>query len=273
MAIDFVPIDLDRQNFAAAASFPATEPVRKLIDKIRTLQASNQLPTELRELPQSDTLSRTLSVESATNLGLPVAVVSTAYKRHIFVQQFQRYKAIEEGDERVLVGVGVRWMLDVQQLDTKASLTNILMLTASAQLGLVQAEAKFDVIGMSSPQIDKAIPDQTMFNIDSYAQYSKALQTIKDLMWKPETTIQSRILSIPDTPAEPYSDVIAKSWALKQIAKGMSRRQSTTHLPDPRLLDTVTSVYIELVDGTEDASPSESERDSARAKLRPWGLA
>jgi hypothetical protein len=269
MITEYVPVQVATESFTSMPDAVAREPVRSLADRIRQEQFK-QLPDKLSDLPFTDTLSFQTTNDIAASLGLPVARAEASYSSNVFIQQFQRYNVLEEAGERVLFGVGVRWIVEVTKIDAKANLSSLPLLVASAQFGYVRATVRFDVIGMISEEIDRVIPAPTVLNVETHVEYAKALKAVMALLWRPETIIKPQILSIPARISEPYERAIVIAHSIQAISEGKSVRQACAML-GPRaeaFKDTIQSVYDDLAQTTgEDVAPSEEGKRLARQRL------
>lgn len=99
-----------------------------------------------------------MSLDIVLTLGIPVGTTDTKFSRKVFIQEYLKNLDIQKGEETVRWGIGVRWIVNFKTLDVQAKTASITMIVASAQVGYVEAEARFQVIGIGSRDITTAIP-------------------------------------------------------------------------------------------------------------------
>jgi len=147
------------------------------------------VPTKLNELNQDQVLVHHLEAKAALDLGIPLGSFKIDGSTSVFVQDYAKYREIAYGQTTVLIGVAIRYSVVFRVLNASIQLQSLPTIAAAAQLGFIDSGAVFDVRGMSSRNISKAIPIVPSLNVEAYAAYSDALRTIKDLMWEADTVI------------------------------------------------------------------------------------
>ncbi len=233
--------------------------------------AANPPPATLNDLTNEDTFVSLLSVEAAASLGIPFGSAESKTARRIVVQEYAKYRDIMEGTTAVRWGVGVRWIVNVKILNTEAKISSVPMVAASAQVGFVEATARFQVLGIASPEVTKAIPAPTDLNTETYVELKQALLKIKALIYEQATTIRPQVLAItadaPETSERSYEGALAVAWALTKISEGRTllRAQTEYEKSSAFFREEVKSVYIDVA-STSDANSKPS--DEARAKAR-----
>lgn len=156
---------------------------------LKIKDGSIAVPKQLNELSQEKVLVHRLEAKVALDLGIPLGTFKIDGSTSVFVQDYAKYREIAYGQTTVLIGVAIRYSVVFRVLNTSIQLQNLPTIAAAAQLGFIDAGAMFDVRGMSSRSISKAIPIVPSLDVEAYAAYSDALRTIKDLMWEPDTVI------------------------------------------------------------------------------------
>lgn len=233
-------------------------------------------PRALADLPYTGTLSQLMDVRLAVQMGLPIAGFEGEASRRVFVQQFQRYAWVQESGQRAMYGVGVRWLVDIRQVDAKFQVTASLpMLTAGAQLGYINATVRFDAIGMISREIDASIPAPTVLSVETHAEYAAALKHITTLMWKEDTIILPQPLSMPLDRAEVSAIGVAEVWVLSQVACSSSLRATLNAIAEPtdEIKNRVRDLYRRFAaDRAEDQVPTEPQVEHAKALLKHFPL-
>jgi hypothetical protein len=232
-------------------------------------------PTSLIDLPYTGTLSSLLEARLAAQLGIPVAGIELTAGRSVFVQQFQRYAWIVDGGRRVMHGVAVRWLVEIQKIDVQAKLNSLAMLAASAQLGYVNATVRFDVIGIISKEIDAAIPAPTVLSVETHAEYAEALKRITNLMWDNSVTVRPQPLSIGVDRLSMAGKDVQQGWVYFKIASGQSLRKTLADLidPTPELKTEIEQIYRDIASPvSEDAAPSDEVKSLSNSALKHFSF-
>jgi len=270
MPYEFYPIDVESASFGAMRE-AVNEVPEPLLKQIRS--GAIRLPVSIDELPDQDMFYQRLNVNAAVALGLQIATSEMSFSRHIVVQEHLQFKQFEDDKQRVLYGVGIRWIVDVNVLDTRANLSNLPMVVASAEFGYAQASIKFEVRGLSSAQVTAAVPVPTQLNVEKYAEYSNALKIIKSLMFEKETKVTPDIVAINakekkhQYPA--LTDGLAASWALACISRGKPLSAALNHpMPGDRFKEVIRAVYVDVAGISEfDLRPDDGVRRHATQML------
>jgi hypothetical protein len=143
------------------------------------------IPKTLGELNEHKIFTNTVEAKVALDLGIPlVGGFKADGSTSVFVQDYANYCEVVFGQTTLIMGVTIRYKIAFRVLDASAQVQNLPCITASAQLGFVQAEAQFEVRGVTSYDIAQAIPVITKLDVEAYTTYSDALKTIKKLMWE-----------------------------------------------------------------------------------------
>jgi hypothetical protein len=272
MPQEFVPVERGAESLM---TFPDLAPLpgSGTDDGKRT---PSSYPRSLAELPYTGTLSQLMDVRLAVQMGLPIAGFEGEASRRVFVQQFQRYAWVQESGQRAMYGVGVRWLVDIRQVDAKFQISASLpMLTAAAQLGYINATVRFDAIGMISREIDASIPAPTVLSVETHAEYAAALKHITTLMWNDGTIILPQPLSMPLDRAGVSGASIAEVWVLNQVAVGASLRATLTAIAEPTddIRERVRDLYRRFAaNRAEDQVPTEAQVEHAKALLKHFPL-
>jgi len=245
---------------------------KNLVEKVS--QNKVKLPAKLEELEKEDSFTSTLSFNAAVELNLPIASLKSTSHQHVVVQDYLRYSDIIDGDQQIRWGVGVRWTINFSTVNAEANVSSVPMIVASAQFGLVRAEARFTVLGLSSQEITNITPTPTSLDADSYAEYSNALSDIKNLMWDHNTLVQPQVIGLlaAERGAKlrvEYQNAIALTFALLAISQGDSLNsalQACSHEND-EYKNTVESVYRECCENIDENSPREKDAMIAKELL------
>lgn len=212
-------------------------------------------PTSLAELTNAKTETIKLSVDAALKLQIPVGNTDNKLSRTIFIQEFKQYKEIVKNQEIVHFGISIRWIINIQKLNTSANITSLPMIAASGQFNYVNASARFEVNGISSREITALIPAPKDLTTETYVEFNDAFMKIKEKIWDEKVTITPKILgiyaNIVDKNDSLFEDSVTISYALKMIAKGKSLGNVLEDINEDTKRDMITSVYAEVTNTTE----------------------
>lgn len=238
------------------------------------LESRRRGPETLGELINEDIFWSKLSLSVAAKLGIPFGSAEGSYSRKILVQEYAKYVDIREGDGKVRWGIAIRWISNIKVLDAKANLSSLPVISASAELGYVEASSKFQVRGMSSQRITELMPDDMELSIENYLELKDALEAIKGEIWSDQTTISPTVLSIHsdvrDESESKYHEALAASWALNRVKKGhtLNRALSDDPIGTSDTQETITSVYSDIIGTTDrNVEPDSVARDRAKKVL------
>jgi hypothetical protein len=243
-----------------------------LLEKIDENQV--QIPQSLQDLENFKSFTSILSIDTALKLDIPFGAKDSKFSRRVFIQDTLMYKDITDGEQKVRYGVGVRWIVNTLKLDAKANISSLPFITASAEFGFVQATASFDVLGLKSAEIAKAIPTPTKLDIETYVEMAEALKTIKGLIYDAKTEVNPQLIAVlgreRDRMEDDYRDALATGWALNRIKDG-KRLQDIIHdkeMQAPMFMDVVKSVYLDITGTTAlHAKPEDDARTRAKKLL------
>lgn len=270
----------------ATMMFPVTEEelqieeVKPLIDLSKSEDLISRVhsmtpPKTLQELDTADSFTSVLSVDAAAALKIPFGTMEGKFSRKIFVQDYLHYTDLQDQGQKIRWGVGIRWIVNIKQLDGKAEISSLPYVAASAQLGYVQAEARFQVLGLNSPEIVKKTPAPLPLNTETFSEMNGALKDIKSLIWDSNTLVKPKILAVlgqerPHTDSQ-YDEALAVSWALSKIKDGDTLRDALDEIKNESSLfeDTVRGVYLDIVKSSEqNYRPDVDAKDKARRLLK-----
>lgn len=241
----------------------------KLINK------EKHAPTTLKELLSEDIFTSVLSVDVAMKLGIPLGTTGGSFARRVFIQEYAKYTDILEGEGNVRWGVAIRWINDIKILKAEANISSLPILSASAQLGYIEASTKFQVVGIASKTITPLLPNNIELNVESYVRFKDAMDQIKKHIWDEDVVVSPTILAIYSglniSEDDQYHRAITTAWALQMIAKGVALRSSLESDPFAcsTSYETIKDVYLDLAETTAlDALPSNSAKDKASELLK-----
>jgi hypothetical protein len=208
------------------------------------------IPSLLTELTNAKTETIKLSVDAALRLQIPIGSTDNKLSRTIFIQEFKQYKEITKNQEIVHFGISIRWIINIQKLNSSANITSLPMIAASGQFNYVNASARFEVNGISSKEITALIPAPKDLTTETYVEFNQAFIKIKDKIWDKNVTITPRILgiyaNISDKNENLFDDSVTISYALKLISKGKTLEKALEKINEDAKRDLIKSVYLEV---------------------------
>ena len=239
------------------------------------------LPTEISELTDGEvTQFHKLSVDVAAALKLPFGSAEGKATRVICIQQYEKFKILTDGNQKVKVGIGIRWTVNVKKNSAKAKVNSLTGIAASAEFGHVDATIRFEQMGMNSSKITNLIPTITTLNTDTYAQLNNSFEEIKKLIHKTETQISPVVLSVlGDVQIEQgeqiYDEALARIWGLKSISKKWTIKEAMDNVKGESELfqETLKGVYFDISGTTElDEEPIPEKAAIARRLLKGFRI-
>ena len=101
-------------DYSAVTRDVDLEESKDLITKIYNNEIT--LPTQISELTDGEvTQYYKLSVDAAAALKIPFGATEGKFTRDICIQQYEKYKIITDGYQKVKVGIGIRWTANVKR--------------------------------------------------------------------------------------------------------------------------------------------------------------
>lgn len=227
-----------------------------------------EIPSLLTELVNAKTETVKLSVDAALKLQIPIGSTDNKLSRTIFIQEFKQYKEITKNQETIHFGISIRWIINIQKLNSSANITSLPMIAASGQFNYVNASARFEVNGISSKEITALIPAPKDLTTETYIEFNEAFLKIKDSIWDENVTITPKILgiyaNISDSNESLFDDSVRISYALKMISKGKSLGKALENASEGSKRDLITSVYLEIAHTADlNGSISNSSKEKA----------
>lgn len=214
-----------------------------------------EMPSLLAELTNAKTETIKLSVDAALKLQIPIGSTDNKLSRTIFIQEFKQYKEITKNQEIVHFGISIRWIINIQKLNSSANITSLPMIAASGQFNYVNASARFEVNGISSREITALIPAPKDLTTETYVEFNQAFIKIKDKIWDGNVTITPKILgvyaNISDKNENLFDDSVTIAYALKLISKGKTLQKALENINDDAKRDLIKSVYLEVANTSE----------------------
>jgi len=271
MALTMLPINAEEFSFEEvkkSSDLAISDDLFSLIN-----EPTVDIPQKLEDLDTEDSFTSVLSVDAAAALKIPFGTGEANVSRKIFVQDYLRYKDLQDNEKKVRWGVGIRWIVNIKQTDVKADISSLPFVAASAQFGYVQAEARFQVLGLSSKEITTLTPAPSPLNTESFAKFDLALNEIKKRMWDENTIVKPKLIAIlgetlPRMESK-YEESLAITWALSRIKDGDSLQMALIKIKgeSPLFADVVTGVYIDVVKSSEERNNPDADAQKRAERL------
>jgi len=273
----YIPITVDALSPDALREFV---PARALDGLTMESLTRGIPPTGLRDLPNTDTFTSVMSVDLAAAVGIPLyGSVDAKFSRRIYIQEFLRFVDDESSTPKKRYAVGVRWVVNVKILNASVKISSLPFISASAQVGDVEASARFQIIGLNSAKINQAIPVPADLNVETYVVMQDAFKKIKDLVDDAGTIVTPQVVAIwtevADHSPQAYETALATCWALSKIDENKSLQTAMDESPQNSFFfnDAMKSVYIDIAK-TSDllTKPSAEARTLAHDRLLGFRL-
>ncbi|BCY09366.1 hypothetical protein [Actinoplanes sp. L3-i22] len=173
-----LPVSVSAQALRAAAGMP---------------EPSAAPPPDGSELPILQQESYQMQATLAVKLGFPIATVSAADKVIAMLYGITRYTDVVDNGHTDRYGVAIRVLLEIYNEDVDADLT-LPVVAAKAQLGAVSATAQLLVHGYVG-DLAAELPSWQSFDVNSYAEYRKAISAVQRQVFRDVANIRPVLLS------------------------------------------------------------------------------
>jgi hypothetical protein len=209
------------------------------------------VPSSINDLFNEDVFTSQLSINVATQLKIPFGASDNSLSRKIFIQEYAKFKDINVDEKYVRWGVSIRWIINIKIINTSAEISSLPMVAAAAQVGYINATARFQVVGLNSSKITSLIPAPAELNIETYMEMKNAFSSIKALIHDSSTSVKPQILSVlaevPEEDENKFDEAIAITWALLCFKKGKSMTDSFINKKSKSFNDVVKTTYTMLM--------------------------
>jgi hypothetical protein len=119
-----------------------------------------------------------ISVTAALQIGMPPFNVDSSLKSRVIVREIRNYTERETAAGTEIWGVSIRLMVAVQSAKLESKLT-LPIVTAQAQLGLLEAHAHLSVRGFTDSGVFELGPGFEDLDVESYGKYTEASDKIR----------------------------------------------------------------------------------------------
>ncbi|WP_166870296.1 hypothetical protein [Salinibacterium sp. ZJ450] len=215
-----------------------------------------------------------MSAHAAASLGfIGAGTINAEVKSLVLLRHLLNYKEVEGelGTERW--GVAIRLVILAQSADLEASLT-IPQVAARAELNDLQASAILLVHGYEHAGLIDKFPDFAFFkglNVESYANYTRASDDIKDFIGEHPEGIKPAKLGVQTRPSRNDADMataVVTTVAIAAVADGKPfdafRRRHPLYTEDD--MNVARGVWERLGEGSFDPGIEPSLVAQARAR-------
>jgi len=266
----------------ATASLLADLPALKQVvdfqseDLLRQVEAKKlELPSALEQLDRETVDIIDLSVDTALALKIPFGATDNKLQRRIYIQEYKKFRELVQGDQVIHTGIAIRWVVNILKLNNSADLSSLPMVTASAEFNNLKASVRFEVVGLSSPDITAYLPSNVDLKTETYVSLKNAFEKIKSKIWDKDTHVTPTVLGIFGNVKEPQSgrlaDAVCIHFALTKLREGKSLAKALGALGGRSTLnkELLASIYQEML-GTDslEAEPSEEVVEKVKELLR-----
>lgn len=246
------------------------------LDSLFKPEDESEIPQNISDLPIQVSRTYDLSVTAAGQLNIPVVgSVSGGINRRVIVLERTAYKEIEKQDKtKYQYGYAIRLVITVNKLtaETKMSLP---FLTASAELGQIEAKWTLQVMGLAGSKIDAAILPPKELNLETFVLANQSLDSLIKAINDPTTHFTAQIIAAikpTDIVEREYLTSIGKIFALGRIEKGRKRGDALKEIGTIRdeIRDAIIDTYKDFAGITNDVEvPSGQIRSQASALISP----
>lgn len=234
-----------------------------------------ELPSTLEQLDRETVDIIDLSVDTALALKIPFGATDNKLQRRIYIQEYKKYRELTEGDQVIHTGIAIRWVVNILKLNNNADLSSLPLVTASAEFNNLKASVRFEVVGLSSPDITNYLPSNVDLKTETYVTLKNAFEKIKSKIWDKDTQVHPTVLGMfgnVKTPAtDRLADAIGITYALNKIKEGktLARALGSLGVSSSLNKELITSVYQELL-GTDslETEPSDEVVEKVKELLR-----
>ena len=268
--------DLNVSDFLKIPSLTENNNTLKSFDFSTIISKANENETEsnekvLNKLTREETNTYNLSVDAAMKLKIPFVSSDSRMNRIVFIQEYSKYEELEVSKTLIRKGIAVRWIIDLKKLNANAKISTLESIAASAELNLVEGNVSFQVIGISSSEITKLMPNISKFDMNTYKELSKSLQQVKQLIWDKKITVKPEIISIEGQICQNKEDSIVESVSVYKALESISNKKSidTSHRKTKNIpLEIYKDVYLSICDNNElNYIPTKEDAKKAKQKM------
>ena len=224
------------------------------------------IPTSIDELPEHVIHCYDMTVTAAVQLNIPVVgSIGGGLNRRVVVGEVCYFKRITENDVERQYGFAIRMCITVDKWNADLKV-NLPFLAASAQLGMIEAQWLFQVVGLAGPKVDVNLPPAKL-DVETFVlaqqSFDKILSAIRDPTTKFLVSIIGETKPIDKVDKELRMSAV-RSYGLGSIEKGRTLEAARQRLhADATDEDTLQDVY-KTVAGLTD--PLEEPVDTAKRK-------
>lgn len=238
-------------------------------------ELDGEIPQNLDDLPIQVSRTYDLSVTAAGQLNIPViGSVSGGFNRRVIVLERTAYKEIDRDTTKYQYGYAIRLAITVNRLTAEAKMT-LPFLTASAELGQIEAKWILQVSGLAGSKIDGAVLPPKELNLETFVLANQSLDSLIKAVRDPTTVFKAQVVAVikpADVIEREYLTSVGKIYALVRIEKGRKRGDALREIGTIRdeIRDAIVDTYKDFAGITGDAEvPSVTVRTQAAALISP----
>lgn len=237
--------------------------------KVDARKKMNVLKCNIKDYSFSDTVKRTVSMDSAVGLSIYGAEVESDYRSRICIMEAQRYKLENLDGTIVRLGAAIRLSVKVQALSGEVRFSGLPAIAASTELKYSISEVRMNTVGILNSSLASSANLPGELNVETYQSihgaFVKALSAFED----PNSAFDPQVLAIVHAMDEPVSSLAHRTakYGLDCLWHGKSLTSALKEGKREGLdKDVLEGVYVQLTQKPE--SPSDEEKKMANAILK-----
>jgi hypothetical protein len=250
------------------------------IDKLNESESKIEVPKTRDELTNLYNNDYILSNKMAININIGGIVEgANSRNRDIHIKEYSIYVEDIRCTPARRYGISIRLIVEIMQAEKKAELKSLAAIAAYAELNMVTASCKFEIIGATNPKFSEIMAKiSAELKVESFVTMKQAFSEIRELISSEETKVSPQLISIfVDEPAEEIDikeSSVAIVLGLQGIYRGKKYLEMHSFLKDshkPFFIEIVKSIYDEY-GLSEDQPPSGELQDRAETELKGFSL-
>ena len=181
-APDLLPVSISAEGLKTVTGIPGAVP-----------GAIPGVPEDGSQLPILQQESYQMQASLAAKLGFPIASMSTDDKLIVMLYGVTRHADVVDNGHTYRYGAAIRVLLEIYSEELDGDLT-LPVVAAKAQLGAVSASAQLLVYGYVG-DLAQELPSWQSFDVNSYADYLKAVSAVQRQVFRDTAKIRPVLLS------------------------------------------------------------------------------
>lgn len=227
------------------------------------------------QFTSTDVFQNSYSKEAASNLGIGGNSLEGDYNSRIFSYELMTFS--EKTTQSPIGGkiygtrwgAGVRLFISISELKSSVSF-KFGAIAASAELGLLKAEYRINIIGIKNPAIIKLLPTVGDFDFQTYKKIQDGVDAIKIFMADNPTSLLSvpfQVFISDEINKDIFLDSRAIIFAMRNIVQGNSLDVTIKNANNKYNISAIKSSYakVKIFDGI--TTPTKEQKRIAESFL------